>query len=159
VGTIDQRSILHRRRRLRAKTWCRNRHCETHGTVGPWGSRAFLASQRRARADLQRTATCAVRHKRPAGVRREVRLAATRSRSTSVANAARNIESPRLFTRSNPFRVDVLRDRASTSDWQGRHADSAMSAFYTNFSGEPCPLTRAGAISSNAREDISLGLR
>jgi hypothetical protein len=70
VGTIDQRSIRHGRRRLRTKTWCRQRHREAHGTVGPGRGRAFLARQRRACPDLQRTAACAVRHERPACVRR-----------------------------------------------------------------------------------------
>jgi len=45
----------------------------------------------------------------PACVRRTVGLAAARSRSPSLANAAPDIESPRVFTRSNPLRSNVLK--------------------------------------------------
>jgi hypothetical protein len=111
VGTIDQRGILRRRRRLRAKTWRSERHIETHGTVGSWGDRAFLAGQRRARADLQRATACAIRHKRPAGICRTIRLAATRSCPPSLANATPNIESPRIFTRVYTAPRGALRNR------------------------------------------------
>ena len=148
VGAIDQRSIWHRGRRLRAKTRRRERHCETHGTAGSWWSRAFLARQRRARANLQRTTACAVRHERPACIRRKVGLAATRSRPPLVANASRNIESPRFFARSIPVRADVLRRHRFRIEFaHRRHVNSAMSA---------CSPARAGAISSNARDHTSL---
>jgi hypothetical protein len=44
-------------------------------------------------------------------IRRHVRHATTRSRSPSLANPISNIESPRIFTRSNPVSLGILRGR------------------------------------------------